>query len=234
MIALSPRPFCPCDGHQTGLLYLPARWRDTTNSRSTWGSSRSCTTSASEAKRCFLRSLSSWSRKTLESNMSVREKPFFDSLNEGVQATASSRSGSVRRFSDGTLSRWREPMELHLRGRTVLVTGASKGIGLGIAQCFAQEGCHLRLVARSGDLLARESEALRTSCDVDVQTLALDLSTEASRQRLTDAWPDIDVLVNNAGDIPGGAIDAVDDAAWRACWDLKVFGYLAFSRFYLA
>ena len=59
-------------------------------------------------------------------------------------------------------------MELHLRGRTVLVTGASKGIGLGIAQCFAQEGCHLRLVARSGDLLAREAEALRTSCDVDV------------------------------------------------------------------
>jgi hypothetical protein len=40
------------------------------NSRSTWDSSSSCTTSASEAKRCFLRSLSSWSRKTLESNKS--------------------------------------------------------------------------------------------------------------------------------------------------------------------
>src|SRR5262245_57541445 len=43
------------------------------NSRSTWGSSSSCTTSASEAKRCFLRSLSCWSRKTLESNKSVHE-----------------------------------------------------------------------------------------------------------------------------------------------------------------
>src|SRR5215475_12460497 len=41
------------------------------NSRSTWGSSRSCTMSASEAKRCCLRSLSCWSRKTLESNKSV-------------------------------------------------------------------------------------------------------------------------------------------------------------------
>ena len=100
-------------------------------------------------------------------------------------------------------------MELHLTGRTVLVTGASKGIGLGIAQCFAQEGCHLRLVARSGDLLVREADAIRTSCGVDVQTLALDLSTEASRQRLTDSWPDIDVLVNNAGDIPGGSIGDV-------------------------
>jgi NAD(P)-dependent dehydrogenase (short-subunit alcohol dehydrogenase family) len=125
-------------------------------------------------------------------------------------------------------------MELHLTGRTVLVTGASKGIGLGIAYCFAQEGCHLRLVARSGDLLTHEAETIRTSYDVDVQTLALDLSTDASRQRLTDTWPDIDVLVNNAGDIPGGTIDAVDDAAWRAGWDLKVFGYLALTRFYLA
>lgn len=125
-------------------------------------------------------------------------------------------------------------MELHLKGRTVLVTGASKGIGLSIAHCFAQQGCHLRLVARSGDLLTHEAETIRTSYDVDVQTLALDLSTDASRQCLTDAWPDIDVLVNNAGDIPGGAIDAVDDAAWRAGWDLKVFAYLAITRFYLA
>ncbi len=125
-------------------------------------------------------------------------------------------------------------MELHLTGRTVLVTGASKGIGLGIAHCFAQEGCHLRLVARSSDLLARAADTIRASCGVDVQTLALDLSTDASRQRLTDAWPDIDVLVNNAGDIPGGSIEEVGDAAWRAAWDLKVFGYIALTRFYLA
>lgn len=125
-------------------------------------------------------------------------------------------------------------MELNLKGRTVLVTGASKGIGLGIAQCFAQEGCNLRLAARSGDLLERKAEAMRTSCGVDVQTLALDLSNDASRKRLTDAWPDIDVLVNNAGDIPGGSIDDTDDASWRAAWDLKVFGYIALTRFYLA
>ena len=125
-------------------------------------------------------------------------------------------------------------MELHLSGRTVLVTGAAGGIGLGIAQCFARERCHLRLVARSGDSLAREADAIRTSCGVDVQTLALDLSSDASRQRLTEAWPDVDVLVNNAGAIPGGSIDDVDDASWRAGWDLKVFGYVALTRFYLA
>jgi NAD(P)-dependent dehydrogenase (short-subunit alcohol dehydrogenase family) len=125
-------------------------------------------------------------------------------------------------------------MELHLKGRTVLITGASKGIGLGVAQSFAQEGCNLRLTARSGETLEREAQALRASCGVDVQTMALDLSTDAARKRLTEAWPDIDVLVNNAGDIPGGSIDDVSDAAWRAGWDLKVFGYLALTRFYLA
>jgi short-subunit dehydrogenase len=125
-------------------------------------------------------------------------------------------------------------MELKLAGRTVLVTGASKGIGLGIAQWFAREGCHLRLAARSKDLLEREAAAIRKSHSVDVEVLALDLSQDAGRKKLTDAWPEVDVLVNNAGDIPAGPIEELDDAAWRAGWDLKVFGYVALTRHYLA
>ena len=125
-------------------------------------------------------------------------------------------------------------MDLKLAGRTVLVTGASKGIGLGIAQWFAREGCHLRLAARSKDLLEREAAAIRKSHSVDVQVLALDLSQDAGRKKLTEAWPEVDVLVNNAGDIPAGPIEELDDAAWRAGWDLKVFGYVALTRHYLA
>lgn len=125
-------------------------------------------------------------------------------------------------------------MELHLTGRTVLITGASKGIGLGVAQCFAEEGCNLRLVARSGDLLDLAAAELKSKCKVEVQTLALDLSNKESRMKMTEAWPDIDILVNNAGDIPSGSIDEVDDASWDAGWELKVFGYISLSRYYLS
>ena len=124
-------------------------------------------------------------------------------------------------------------MDLKLRGRTALVTGASKGIGLGIAQWFAKEGVNLCLVARSGELLDREAQAIRASSQVNVQTRAADLSDPKERRAVFEAFPDVDILVNNAGAVPGGAIEDVSEAAWRAGWDLKVFGYVDMTRHYI-
>ena len=124
-------------------------------------------------------------------------------------------------------------MDLKLSGRTALVTGSSKGIGLSVAQWLAREGVHVCLAARSGDRLEKEAAAIRKATGVDVRTLAADLSDAAARERVAKAFPDVDILVNNAGAIPGGSIEQVDEPTWRTAWDLKVFGYIGLTRLYL-
>ena len=62
-------------------------------------------------------------------------------------------------------------MDLQLRGKKVLITGASQGIGEGLADVFAEEGCNLILVARSGDKLARLAGRLRDAHGVEIATL---------------------------------------------------------------
>jgi 3-oxoacyl-[acyl-carrier protein] reductase len=75
-------------------------------------------------------------------------------------------------------------MDLKLSGRTALVTGSSKGIGLAVAQWLAREGVHVNLVARSGDRLEKEGAALGKATGVNVRTLAVDLSDGAARSVL--------------------------------------------------
>jgi 3-oxoacyl-[acyl-carrier protein] reductase len=122
---------------------------------------------------------------------------------------------------------------LKLSGRTALITGSSKGIGLGVAQWFAREGVHLCLVARSAELLQKEAAAMGKASGVSVRTLAADLSDAAAREKVFNTFADVDILVNNAGAIPGGSLDDVQEQAWRAGWDLKVFGYVGLTRHYL-
>ncbi|WP_316232134.1 SDR family oxidoreductase [Bradyrhizobium sp. SZCCHNR1051] len=121
-------------------------------------------------------------------------------------------------------------MDLHLRGKRVLITGASKGIGAAAAEAFAEEGCHVRLAARSGDRLAALVGQLRSKHQIDAAAHVVDLRKSEDVARLAEAASDIDILVNNAGDIPGGAIDKIDEAAWRHAWDLKVFGFINLTR----
>ena len=121
-------------------------------------------------------------------------------------------------------------MDLNLRGRTALVTGASKGIGRAIAAVLAQEGCNLILVSRTATDLEATSNEIAARDKVVVVTRALDLSLNSAVNDLATAYPDIDILVNNAGAIPGGRLSEIDDTRWRQSWDLKVFGYINMSR----
>jgi hypothetical protein len=121
-------------------------------------------------------------------------------------------------------------MDLDLRGKRALVTGASKGIGRAVAEVLADEGCDLELAARSGGELAAIAQRLTSSNGIRVKSHVVDLSLPADQQALADACGPVDILVNNAGAIPGGEIDDVDEERWRRAWDLKVFGYINLTR----
>ncbi len=123
-------------------------------------------------------------------------------------------------------------MDLGLKGKRALVTGASKGIGHAVAEALAAEGCDLDLVARSGDLLGQAAESLASAHGVEVRIHVHDLSISAEQQKLVEACGPVDILVNNAGSNPAGEIDHIDESTWREAWDLKVFGYVNLSRAY--
>ncbi|HVH77498.1 MAG TPA: SDR family oxidoreductase [Stellaceae bacterium] len=129
---------------------------------------------------------------------------------------------------------WEERMDLGLRGRKALVTGASKGIGRACAEVLAQEGCDVVLVSRTAADLEAVRAKITAQHNVSVRTFALDLSDSRNVDRLAAECPETDLLVNNAGAIPGGDIAAIDEARWRAAWDLKVFGYINMTRRFYA
>lgn len=121
-------------------------------------------------------------------------------------------------------------MDMQLAGRTVLITGASKGIGLAAARAFAAEGCHLHLTARSGDALAGARDELTRKHGVRVSVHPLDLGEADHLHALADACADTDILVNNAGEIPSGPLESLDEAVWRKSYDVKLFGYMLLAR----
>ena len=121
-------------------------------------------------------------------------------------------------------------MDLGLKGRTVLISGASQGIGEGIARGFAAEGADLHLVARRGDVLAALAADLSRKHGIAATPHAIDLTQPDAAQRVVEAAGDVDIVVNNAGVIPGGDLASFDKASWRAGWELKVLGYIDLCR----
>ncbi|MFY0691725.1 MAG: SDR family NAD(P)-dependent oxidoreductase [Paracoccaceae bacterium] len=123
-------------------------------------------------------------------------------------------------------------MDLQLDQKHVIVTGASKGIGLAIAKEFAAEGAKLTLVSRTAAALAEAKAEIIAAGGADPDVFEADLSQDAGRDALFAACPDADVLVNNAGAVPAGRLSDLSMDDWRTGWDLKVFGYIHLCKLY--
>jgi NAD(P)-dependent dehydrogenase (short-subunit alcohol dehydrogenase family) len=125
-------------------------------------------------------------------------------------------------------------MDLGLTGRSALITGASQGIGEGLAEGLAREGVNLHLSARRGDVLDAIGERLSAKYQITATTHPIDLAQEQASEKLAAAVGDVDILVNNAGVIPGGDLQSIDAKTWRQGWELKVLGYIDMCRLYYA
>jgi len=125
-------------------------------------------------------------------------------------------------------------MDLGLRGRKALVTGASKGIGRACAEVLAEEGCDVVLVSRTSADLEAVRAKIAGEHNVSVRYFALNLSDSRNVDKLAAECADTDLLVNNAGAIPGGNLQQIDEQRWRQAWDLKVFGYINMTRRFYA
>jgi 3-oxoacyl-[acyl-carrier protein] reductase len=111
-------------------------------------------------------------------------------------------------------------METGLKGKNVLVPGASSGIGLAIAQALAAEGANVVLAARREDLVRAEAARLPSAVGIGI-----DLTDEGAPTALVDAavkaFGPIDVLIlNSGGPPPGGAADVSDELALGAVHQL--------------
>src|SRR5687768_7709779 len=94
-------------------------------------------------------------------------------------------------------------MDLRLKGRVAVVTGASKGIGRAIARGFAQEGVDLVLLARGKDALEQAAEQIRREQGVRVLAMTADIRDDAAVKNVAEAaqaeFGTVHIVINNAG-----------------------------------
>jgi NAD(P)-dependent dehydrogenase (short-subunit alcohol dehydrogenase family) len=121
-------------------------------------------------------------------------------------------------------------MDLKLSGKTVLISGGSRGIGFACAMAFAAEGCAVHIASRSKESLEKARDAIRGRHNVPVEIHPADFSRGDTVRGVVEAVGHADILVNNAGAIPRGDILGMTEPKWREAWELKVFGYINATR----
>jgi len=116
-------------------------------------------------------------------------------------------------------------MELGLRGKVVLITGGSKGIGLACASAFAAEGARVAICSRSQANLDRALAGLPGALGFAADLREADAAAAMAEAVAGQLGP-VDILVNSAGAAKRIAPDELTPQAWRAAMDSKYFSYI--------
>jgi 3-oxoacyl-[acyl-carrier protein] reductase len=124
-------------------------------------------------------------------------------------------------------------MDLGLRGRACVVTGASGGIGRATAVALAREGASVLLVGRRAEVL----QEVARSCSEEggsAEALVLDVTAANAGSQVLEACLErfgrIDVLINSAGTSAVRSLDELTDEEWQAQWELHVMGPMRLMR----
>src|SRR5882724_6659991 len=127
-------------------------------------------------------------------------------------------------------------MDLELKGKRVLVSGSTAGIGFAIAAALANEGASVVINGRGEKRVADAVEALRSASGArasELRGIAADLGTAAGCELLLRAVPEVDVLVNNLGIFEAKPFGEISDSDWLHIFEVNVLSGVRLSRAYL-
>jgi NAD(P)-dependent dehydrogenase (short-subunit alcohol dehydrogenase family) len=121
-----------------------------------------------------------------------------------------------------------------LDGRSALVTGGARGLGLIMAEALAEAGASVCITSRAPDASAEAATALAAATGARVVGIAGDVTTADSVDRLArataDAFGPVDILINNAGVNIRGAVGDLSEADWDAVLDTNLKGPFLVAR----
>jgi 3-oxoacyl-[acyl-carrier protein] reductase len=125
-------------------------------------------------------------------------------------------------------------MDIRLDGRSAIVTGGSKGLGLAIAQEYAGSGADVAILARDPATLADAKAMIQKNAKAKVAAISCDVSKAADIQKacnqVISEFGKVDIFVNNAGQSTRGPSETITDEMWQADLDLKLFAQIRFCR----
>ena len=125
-------------------------------------------------------------------------------------------------------------MNLGLRDKIALIAGGSKGIGKASALALAREGAHVAICARDKELLERVAGEIASETERTILPVVADLNREEDAQcfisTAADHFTRLDILVNCAGNSPGGSLQNLSEDDWMQSLNLKFMGYVRTAK----